>query len=365
MKYAIIRRGIFTVLGAAVFGGALLAAGCSDWTESRPEFIDKPGHTARYYASLRDYKNSDHARYFGWYAGWVGTGARMSNSLRGLPDSLDIVSLWENQTNLDRNRMEDMRYVQQVKGTKVLFTFIVRNCGDGCTPAEHAGSVEEKSAFWGFVENDDAAREAACRKYANAVCDSLFKYGYDGFDIDFEPSYGYSGNIAMKASVDPKPMLWFVGELSKRIGPLSGSGKMLVIDGETWSSPAELAPVYDYIIEQAYEAREPEDLQDRFDRYIKLFSPHRDAEELARIWFVTENFEKHRGTGGVAYVEQDGTTMNSLLGMARWNPTLDGRTVRKGGCGVYRIETEYALNTRKGTFPWSREAMQAMNPSNN
>ena len=51
--------------------------------------------------------------------------------------------------------------------------------------------------------------------------------------------------------------------------------------------------------------------------------------------------------------------------MARWNPTLDGRTVRKGGCGVYRIETEYALNTRKGTFPWSREAMQAMNPSNN
>ena len=134
MKYAIIKRGIFAVLGAAVFGGALLAAGCSDWTESRPEFIDKPGHTARYYASLRDYKNSDHARYFGWYAGWVGTGARMSNSLRGLPDSLDIVSLWENQTNLDRNRMEDMRYVQQVKGTKVLFTFIVRNCGDGCTP---------------------------------------------------------------------------------------------------------------------------------------------------------------------------------------------------------------------------------------
>ena len=117
MKYAIIKRGIFAVLGAAVFGGALLAAGCSDWTESRPEFIDKPGHTARYYASLRDYKNSDHARYFGWYAGWVGTGARMSNSLRGLPDSLDIVSLWENQTNLDRNRMEDMRYVQQVKGT--------------------------------------------------------------------------------------------------------------------------------------------------------------------------------------------------------------------------------------------------------
>ena len=67
----------------------------------------------------------------------------------------------------------------------------------------------------------------------------------------------------------------------------------------------------------------------------------------------------------MAYVEQDGTTMNSLLGMARWNPTLDGRTVRKGGCGVYRIETENALNTRKGTFPWSREAMQAMNSSNN
>ena len=35
MKYAIIKRGIFAVLGAAVFGGALLAAGCS--TENKAE----------------------------------------------------------------------------------------------------------------------------------------------------------------------------------------------------------------------------------------------------------------------------------------------------------------------------------------
>lgn len=359
MKYAIIKN----LVCAALLCGALLTTGCEEWTETESDPIDKPGHTAEYYAKLREYKKSDHARYFGWYAGWVGTGARMSNSLRGLPDSLDMVSLWENQTNLDENRREDLRYVQQVKGTKVLFTFIVRNCGDGCTPAEHAGSIEDKSAFWGFVEGDDAARESACRKYANAVCDSLFKYGYDGFDIDFEPSYGYSGNIAMKASVDPKPMCWFVGELSKRIGPLSGTDKLLMIDGETWSSPAELAPAYSYIVEQAYEAKNPTDLQGRFDRYIGHFSPYRDAEELTRIWFVTENFEKFRGTGGVTYTDNEGETMNSLLGMARWNPTLEGREVRKGGCGVYRIETEYALNTRKGTFPWSREAMQAMNPA--
>ncbi len=58
--------------------------------------------------------------------------------------------------------------------------------------------------------------------------------------------------------------------------------------------------------------------------------------------------------------------MNSaLLGMARWNPTLDGRTVRKGGCGVYRIETEYALNTRKGNLSVVARGVQAMNPSNN
>lgn len=361
MKNSIFNRriGLFT----AALLVALLASGCEKWTEPRADAIDKPGHSELYYSKLREYKRSDHARYFGWYAGWIGTGARMSNSLRGLPDSMDMVSLWENQTNLDQNRIDDMRYVQRVKGTKVLFTFIVRNCGDGCTPAEHAGSLEAKSAFWGFVEGDDAAREAACRKYANAVCDSLFKYGYDGFDIDFEPSYGYAGNIAMKASVDPAPMLWFVGELSKRIGPLSGSGKLLVIDGETWSSPAELAPAYDFIVEQAYEAKSPKALQDRFDRYIGHFSPYRDAEELASIWLVTENFEKLRGTGGVPFTDAGGNTLNSLLGMARWNPTLDGREVRKGGCGVYRIETEYALNTRKGTFPWSREAMQAMNPA--
>ena len=28
------------------------------------------------------------------------------------------------------------------------------------------------------------------------IIDSINKYNYDGFDIDFEPNFGYSGNLS-------------------------------------------------------------------------------------------------------------------------------------------------------------------------
>ncbi len=70
----------------------------------------------------------------------------------------------------------------------MLFTFIVRNCGDGCTPARFCQVGREASGVSSKMTTRPA--KAACRKYAaNAVCDSLFKYGYDGFDIDFQSSF--------------------------------------------------------------------------------------------------------------------------------------------------------------------------------
>lgn len=49
--------------------------------------------------------------------------------------------------------------------------------------------------------------------------------------------------------------------------------------------------------------------------------------------------------------------MNSLQGMARFNPEQG----RKGGCGTYHMEYEYAHNPE---YKYLRQAIQIMNPAN-
>ena len=50
-------------------------------------------YDSQYYENLRNYKNSDHSIAFMWFAQY---GAQNSMAVRftGLPDSLDICSLW-------------------------------------------------------------------------------------------------------------------------------------------------------------------------------------------------------------------------------------------------------------------------------
>lgn len=47
-------------------------------------------------------------------------------------------------------------------------------------------------------------------------------------------------------------MLTFVKALGERIGPKSGTGRLLVIDGEPQSIHPETGPYFDYFIVQAY-----------------------------------------------------------------------------------------------------------------
>ena len=101
-------------------------------------------------------KKSDHPVAFGWYGNWTGTGASYENSLKGLPDSVDFVSLWGNWKNPSPAMMEDLRYVQEKKGTKVLFCFLVLDIGDQITPPmpqeeiDNGTSIEDwRHKFWG------------------------------------------------------------------------------------------------------------------------------------------------------------------------------------------------------------------------
>ena len=48
---------------------------CSDWTETEiknPTDLTVTNKSDEYYAKLREYKNSDHPKAFGWFGNWTG-----------------------------------------------------------------------------------------------------------------------------------------------------------------------------------------------------------------------------------------------------------------------------------------------------
>ena len=339
-------KDLFKILLVAV-GMTMLVTACDTDVEIKdPTNLTDPDRSEQYYEQLRAYKKTDHPVAFGWFGSWVGAGASLENSLRGLPDSVDFVSIWGNWHSLTAERKADLAYVQNVKGTRALLCFIVANVGDQLTP-----EGVEPLEYWG-------EGEAGIRRYANAICDTIDKYGYDGFDYDYEPNYGSPGNIAGK----PEAEKIFIEELGKRIGRKSGTDKMLVIDGEPQTINPEVGDYFNYFIVQAYSCSSDGNLDSRLNSTIRNFDGKLTAQEVAKRYIVTENFENYAAAGGVPYRDRNGNQMMSLEGMARWMPILDGLFVQKGGVGTYHMEYEYNAGSQP-SYPALRKAIQIMNPA--
>ena len=162
-------------------------------------------------------------------------------------------------------------------------------------------------------------------------------------------------------------MMTFVETMGKRIGPKAetekGRERLFVVDGEPQSMPPESGPYFNYFIVQAYASSGDADLDRRLDRTIQNFEGVLTPEEVAGMYVVTENFESYAQTGGTAYTDRYGNRYQSLEGMAHWTPIINGKKVRKGGCGAYRFDLEYALGTSVNTYPAMRKAIQIMNPA--
>lgn len=348
---------------------------CSDWTDAEREVFPEEMTSEEYYAALRAYKQTDHQIAFGWFGNWTGEGAFMKNSLAGIPDSVDIVSIWGNWSNLTEAQKKDLEFCQKTKGTRFTLCFIITSVGTQITPQEVYDTWEEKgysseqeavNDFWEWPEDesDEAAVEASIRKYASAIADTITKYGYDGFDIDYEPNWGNSGNIVD----DDDRMFIFVDELGKYFGPKSGTGKLLLIDGEPQSitSRPEIGHYFDYFVIQAYKASGDSNLDRRLidggiagPGLIQTYGEELGEERVTNMTIMTENFEAVDAAmnGGYDYTDRYGNTMKSLEGMARWQPS---NGFRKGGVGTYHMEAEYGTTPEYKNL---RRAIQIMNPS--
>lgn len=311
---------LFSVLSTIAFSA------CD--TEIENIQIQRPiEHDEAYYENLRAYKNSKHQIAFGWFGHWTAMGSSPSKYLTSIPDSVDVISIWGAWSDLSPEQIKDMRYVQQVKGTKVMFTVFAHE----------------------IPEPFDATREGI-EAYASSLCDSVYKYGYDGLDLDYEPGFGGSGPL-VSGPGHMDNMEIFVRKLSERLGPASGTGKLLAIDGVPYHLNLGLAELFNYGIVQAYDSYGDSDLQNRFNNADNNgWKPEQ--------YIFTENFEKWWSTGGTTnFRDKDGNIMNSLKGMARFNPTQG----LKGGCGTYHMEYEY--NHTDKEYKYLREAIQIMNPA--
>ena len=349
--------------------------GCNDWTDAEAKVFPESIVSDEYYAALRAYKQTDHQVAFGWFGGWSGEGAFMKSSLAGIPDSVDIVSIWGNWGNITEAQKKDLQFCQQMKGTRFTMCFIITAVGTQITPQhiydnwEAMGFSSQQEAvndFWGWPsdESDKEAVEASIRKYASAIADTVSKYNYDGFDIDYEPNYGNRGNIVN----DDDRMFIFVDELGKYMGPKSGTGKLLLIDGEPQSITGrpEIGLYFDYFVIQAYKPGSDSNLDKRLisggvagPGLVQTYGAIMTEEQISKMTIMTENFEATDAAmdGGYPYTDRYNNSMKSLEGMARWQPS---NGFRKGGIGTYHMEAEFGTSPE---YKNMRRAIQIMNPS--
>lgn len=216
-----------------------------------------------YWENLRAYKaRNDHEVFFGWFGGWTANSADMINYLRSVPDSVDIISIWGAYQNLSPAQMEDLRYVQDVKGTRVTYTIFAHKIPDEFMSGE----------------NHEIATPEGIEEYAKSLVDTMYKYGYQGIDLDYEPGYQEFPGVPFSGPLVGPSYMWpdymdnmemFVKALGKYIGPKSGTRNLLIIDGVPYHLKQGLAEYFNYGVVQSYNSRGYQDLQGRFDNAAK------------------------------------------------------------------------------------------------
>ncbi|MCC8035683.1 MAG: glycoside hydrolase family 18 [Rikenellaceae bacterium] len=360
------KKYLLAIFTACLFLGGFTAC------DTDPENIDlqdfeKP---EEYWENIRAFKATmkDRAVSFGWYGGWTVGGPSRYGFLQSLPDSMDIVAIWCAFDNENEEMMADLRKVQQQKGTKVVWTMILNNLGREVPLPEEVrdGGMDAVKEYYGWVDGDDASIEKAIRAYARDVVARTDAAGMDGFDIDWE---SFTGNIT--SSYDRS--YWFIEELSKYMGPKSGTGKLLIVDGYINGNGAgglipKIADWFDYLVIQAYYATEDAVLNGRNNRFEDCYeacSGVLSLEEFTKRVIMTEDFEAsgYPVNGGRSYTTRYGESTTSALGMAAWHPFYKGDSVQtayKGGAGLYHFEYDYKNSPN---YKWLRQMIQIMNPA--
>lgn len=360
---------------ALVAAMALASVACSKWTDDERLTFDNQKDLKRaipfieltsadqltaeqqkYYSELRAWKQTPHVRGFGWFGGWTAKGTDPQKYLRMLPDSVDIVSLWGTHGSLTEAQKTDLKLFREVKGGKVLLCWIVQNLGDQLTP-----QGKNATDYW-VTEKGGGDFLEGVKAYANAICDTIEKYDLDGFDLDYEPGYGHSGNMATTTAWISETgnvnMYTFIKTLYDRLNP---KGRIVVMDGEPYYMNRATSKMVSYYIYQAYdEATTARALQKLENGGTFGY----DEEDYLDNWegksFLTLEFQKYSKTGGFPRYTSSNPEIQKLDAgrqIMDYATMLMPNGKRIAGIGTYHME----LDTEGGSYRFLRQALNAGN----
>ena len=360
---------------ALVAAMALASVACSKWTDDERLTFDNQKDLKRaipfieltsadqltaeqqkYYSELRAWKQTPHVRGFGWFGGWTAKGTDPQKYLRMLPDSVDIVSLWGTHGSLTEAQKTDLKLFREVKGGKVLLCWIVQNLGDQLTP-----QGKNATDYW-VTEKGGGDFLEGVKAYANAICDTIEKYDLDGFDLDYEPGYGHSGNMATTTAWISETgnvnMYTFIKTLYDCLNP---KGRIVVMDGEPYYMNRATSKMVSYYIYQAYdEATTARALQKLENGGTFGY----DEEDYLDNWegksFLTLEFQKYAKTGGFPRYTSSNPEIQKLDAgrqIMDYATMLMPNGKRIAGIGTYHME----LDTEGGSYRFLRQALNAGN----
>lgn len=289
----------------------------------------------QYYKNLRDYKKSDHSIAWGWFADYTQS-TSLATRFLGLPDSLDICSLWggipsDDSTHVDTHYLpevyREMKYVQEVKGTRLVVPSIIR--------------IRTRPEFYDSIwvkQNDPLG---SLRAYAQDLLRPIFENGLDGIDMDYEPE----GDPLTGSYLD-----YFVEYVGQFVGPMASPDSTFTYpDGFTIKGNPNMLLCIDY-----YNS-----------------APGSNTNKFTN-WYVNQTYGGSPGrvpfsgcpTEKVVYTENVGDNWKDaecgqLLNYARYQPS----TGRKGGFGAFFMHRDY-INTGYGCSNYAnmRHGIQIQNP---
>lgn len=290
----------------------------------------------QYYKNLRDYKKSDHSIAWGWFADYTQS-TSLATRFLGLPDSLDICSLWggipsDDSTHVDTHYLpevyREMRYVQEVKGTRLVVPTIIR--------------IRTRPEFYDSIWVKQNDPQAAMRAYAQDLLRPIFENGLDGIDMDYEPE----GDPLSGGNLD-----YFVEYVGQFVGPMASPDSTFTYpDGYTIKGNPNMLLCIDYY------GSAP---SSNTNKFTNLYVNQTYGGSPGRVPFSGCPTEK------VVYTENVGDNWKAaecgqLLNYARYQPS----TGRKGGFGAFFMHRDY-INTGYGCSNYAnmRHGIQIQNPA--
>lgn len=291
-----------------------------------------------YYQNLRDFKASDHSISFGWFAQYGGQNS-LGVRFMGLPDSLDICSMWGGIPAKENTEIwDEIRFVQKVKGTKMFCVAITRIDAE-TDEKDFKIAYNEAKAMEAGAEQDSAINRSI-EMYAEYFLDQVFENDLDGFDADYEPEGDFLAG---------GHFIYFMNYLAKYMGPNPNITK-----------EERLA-----LIQERY----GKDVTDT-DKMLCVDSPGDPSQSLTEI--CNYYFKQAYGGGTTTGWPIEKTvfccnmgdnwqgTMSAMYDQARYQPS----TGRKGGFGAFFIHRDYNVHENNRTpYGRFRECIQIQNPA--